>query len=163
MFADWNGSQPFHEDMIRIVDRLPTENEYRRVRHLALRHTQDDQEPITDDQLYAVLVACPHLETIVLSGIPDTSDRTIVALAESAPDLQGINLTGCTHVTDIGVLELTAKSLPLQWIYLNGVVGLTDPAISAIAKSCSRLVELDLSGLPLLSPLSVRDLWSYSR
>lgn len=147
--------------MIRIIDRLPTEDEYRRVRHLVLQHTSSSL--ITDDQLAQVLVACPHLETVVLSAVSDVTDRTIVLLAAGAINLQGINLNGCTDVTDVGVLELVNKSLPLQWIQLNGVVGLTDPSISAIAKSCSRLVELDLCDLPLLTALSVRDIWSYSR
>jgi F-box and leucine-rich repeat protein GRR1 len=99
----------------------------------------------------------------VLSGVPDTTDKTVVLLAMTATNLQGINLSGCQQVTDVSVLELTAKSLPLQWIELSGVVGLTDPSISAIGKSCSRLVELGLSDLPLLSALSVRDVWSFSR
>lgn len=150
----------FHEDMIRIIDRLPTQEEYRRVRHLVL---QQPSEPITDDQLAQVLDACPHLETVVLSGMPDTTDRTVVLLAAGAINLQGIDLTGCHNVTDVGVLELTTKSLPLQWIQLNGVAGLTDPSISAIGKSCSRLIELELCGLPLLTPISVRDVWSFSR
>jgi F-box and leucine-rich repeat protein GRR1 len=60
-------------------------------------------------------------------------------------------------------LELTNKSLPLQWLILNGAKGLTDPSISAVAKTCSRLIELELCDLPLLTPVSVRDIWSYSR
>lgn len=154
--------QSFHEDMIRVIDRLPTPEEYRRVRHLVLQQPSEDA-PITDDQLAAVLEECPHLETAILSGVPDTTDRTVVLLAERAINLQGINLTGCSQVTDVGVLELTTKSLPLQWIQLNGVIGITDPSVSAIAKTCSRLVELELCDLPLLTPVSVRDVWSFSR
>ncbi|KAF8165544.1 hypothetical protein B0H34DRAFT_689516 [Crassisporium funariophilum] len=150
----------FHEDMIKIIDRLPTEEEYRRVRHLILQHPG---EPLTDDDLAKVLGACPHLETAVLTGVRDTTDRTVVLLADKAINLQGLNLSGCTQVTDVGVLEITNKSLPLQWIQLNGVVGLTDPSISSIAKSCPRLVELEVSELPLLTAVAVRDIWSYSR
>ncbi|KAG6854874.1 hypothetical protein C0991_012064 [Blastosporella zonata] len=152
----------FHDDMIKVVDRLPNEEEYRRVKHLVLQRPICDP-PITDDQLAESLDACPHLETTVLSGVPDITDRTVVVLAGKALNLQGIDLSGCDQVTDIGVLELTSKSLPLQWIQLNGVTGLTDPSVSAIAKTCSRLVELELSDLPLLTPLSVRDVWSFSR
>lgn len=151
----------FHEDMIKVVDRLPEEDEYRRVRHLVLQ--RPFEPPFTDDQLAEALGGCPHLETVVLSGAPNVTDRTIVLLAERAINLQGINLTGCDQVTDVGVLELTTKSLPLQWIQLNGVAGITDPSVSAIAKTCSRLNELELSDLPLLTPLSVRDVWSFSR
>ncbi|KAJ7094610.1 hypothetical protein B0H15DRAFT_904580 [Mycena belliarum] len=155
----------FHEDMIKIIDRLPTRNEYRRVRHLVLRHSEDQPEAplITDDELATVFGECPHLETVVLSAVPTTTDRTIVLLAANAINLQGIDLTGCQQVTDVGVFELAAKSLPLQWIQLNGVVGLTDPSITALAKTCSRLVELELCDLPLLSVLSVRDIFTFSR
>jgi len=155
----------FHEDMIKITDRLPTEEEYRRVRHLILVQSQDrfGQALITDEQVARVLPFCPHLETVCLTGVPDTTDRTIVQLAENAINLLGLNISGCAQVTDVGVLDLTNKSLPLQWILLNGVVGLTDPSISAIAKTCSRLVELELCDLPLLTPVAVRDVWSFSR
>ncbi|KAF9006583.1 hypothetical protein BDQ17DRAFT_1389376 [Cyathus striatus] len=146
--------------MIRITDRLPVEVEYRSIRHLIL---QSPSEKISDDQLAHVLASCPHLETVILSGVPDTTDRTIVLLAENAVNLQGLNLSGCTQVTDVGVLDVTNKSPPLQWLQLNGVVGLTDPSISAIAKTCSRLTELELCDLPLLTPVSVRDIWSFSR
>jgi F-box and leucine-rich repeat protein GRR1 len=159
---DVDEASSFHEDMIRIIDRLPTAEEYRRVRHLILQRPSEEV-PITDDQLATVLDMCPHLETAILSAVPDTTDRTVVLLAERAINLQGINLTGCTEVTDVGVLELTTKSLPLHWIQLNGVTGITDPSVSAIAKTCSRLVELELCDLPLLTPVSVRDVWSFSR
>lgn len=150
----------FHEDMIRVIDRLPAEEEYRRVRHLLL---QRPETTLADEQLAQILAFCPHLETVVLTGVPETTDRTIVTLAEKAINLVGLNLSGCSQITDVGVLELTNKSLPLQWIQLNGVVGLTDPSISAIAKTCSRLLELEVCNLPLLTPVAVRDIWSFSR
>ena len=154
-------SPSFHEDMMRIVNRLPMPEEFRRVQHLILQ--RPGEPAISDNQLADVLDACPHLESIVLSAVPDTSDRTIVLLAEKAINLHGINLTGCTQVTDVGILELATKSPPLQCIQLNGVTGITDPSVSAIAKTCSRLIELELCDLPLLTPLSVRDIWSFSR
>ncbi|KAF9534701.1 hypothetical protein CPB83DRAFT_802835 [Crepidotus variabilis] len=155
----------FHEDMIKIIDRLPTEDEYRRVRHLILQQPNATQAGpgVTDEQVALVLPFCPHLETVVLTGVPDTTDRTIVLLAENAINLLGLNLSGCAQVTDVGVLEITNKSLPLHWLMLNGVVGLTDPSISAIAKTCSRLVELEVCDMPLLTPVAVRDIWSFSR
>lgn len=153
---------PLYEDLERIIDRLPaTRGESRRVKHLVIEQNPDNQ--ITDEAIVQIIPSCPNLNSIVLSGIPDISDRTIVKLASSALNLQGINLTGCSQVTDVGILELTAKSLPLEWIQLNGVVGITDPSVCAIAKSCSRLVEVELCDLPLLTAVSVRDLWSYSR
>lgn len=156
-------AESFHEDMIKIIDRLPKEEEYRRVRHLLLQKQPSEGPNITDEQLARVVAACPHLETAVFTGVPDTTDKTVVSLAENAINLQGLDLSGCNQVTDVGIIEITNKSPPLQWVQLNRVVGLTDPSIIAIAKTCSRLVELEISGLPLLTPLAVRDIWSFSR
>ncbi|KAK7470470.1 SCF ubiquitin ligase complex subunit [Stygiomarasmius scandens] len=154
------GTASFYEDMVRIVERLPMQDEMRRTTHLAI---QRPSVPISDADLARVFAACPHLEDVILSGAPAVTDRSVILLAENANNLQSVDLSGCREVTDIAVLELASKSLPLQCIRLNGVIGLTDPSISAIAKSSPRLIELELSGLPLLSPLSVRDIWSYSR
>ncbi|KAF6762099.1 hypothetical protein DFP72DRAFT_877980 [Ephemerocybe angulata] len=153
----------FHDnsDMFRITDRLPTEEEHRRVRHLVLQNLPPGS--FTDDQLAEVAANCPQLETVVLSGAPETSNRTVVLLAQSATNLLGLDLSNCVEVTDVGVQELTNKSLPLHWLFLNGLKGLTDPSVSAVAKTFSRLVELELCDLPLLTPISVRDIWSYSR
>ncbi|KAF7352648.1 hypothetical protein MVEN_01230500 [Mycena venus] len=144
------------------IERLPTEDEYRRIRHLVLQEPDSGTE-ITDEQLAAVLSQCPHLETVILSAVPATNDRSIVLLADNAIDLQAIDLSGCYQVTDVGVFELAAKSLPLQSILLNGVVGLTDPCITALAKTCSRLTVMELCDLPLLTALSVRDIFTFSR
>lgn len=154
---------PLLEDIERIIDRLPaTKGECRRLRHLVIQRNPD--ELITDEALAKTLPSCPNLQSIVLSGVPEiTTDKTIVKLASSAVNLQGIDLTGCSEVTDVGILELTAKSLPMEWIQLNGLVGITDPSVCAIAKSCPRLVELELCDLPLLTAVSVRDIWSFSR
>ncbi|KAJ7276559.1 hypothetical protein B0H12DRAFT_1085928 [Mycena haematopus] len=150
----------FHEDMMRI-ERLPTKDEYRRVRHLVL---QDSKEPpVSDDELAEAFSECPHLETVILSAVPAATDRSIVLLAANAVNLQGIDVSGCDLITNVGVFELAAKSLPLQWILLNGVVGLTDPSITVLAKTCSRLTVMELCDLPLLTALSVRDIFTFSR
>ncbi|KAF7355463.1 hypothetical protein MSAN_01463100 [Mycena sanguinolenta] len=152
----------FHEDMMRI-ERLPTKDEYRRVRHLVLQEADSEEPPISDDELAAAFSECPHLETVILSAVPATTDRSIVLLAANAVNLQGLDVSGCDLITNVGVFELAAKSLPLQWILLNGVVGLTDPSITALAKTCSRLTVMELCDLPLLTALSVRDIFTFSR
>lgn len=149
------------EEVLTVTDRLPTPEEYHILQALIIRKSAT-RTRIGDVQLFNVVQQCPYLERVVLSGVPDTSDKTIVTLAEQAVDLESIDITGCSQVTDVGVMELVTQS-PLQSVKVNGVTGLTDPSISAIAKSCARLVELELADLPLISPISVRDIWSYSR
>jgi F-box and leucine-rich repeat protein GRR1 len=147
-------------DVTKIVGRLPKDaKEHRRARHLILK--QGDCK-VTEDELAEVLPLCLYLETLVLSGVPDISDRTM-ALASKAANLEGLDVTGCTQITDDGVLELMKQPPPMKRLYLNGVTGVTDTAISAIAKKCANLTVLELSGLPLLTAISVRDLWTFSR
>ncbi|KAF8842703.1 RNI-like protein [Paxillus ammoniavirescens] len=152
--------RPDYEAMERIINRLPeTESERRVVKHLVIR---DPNCGVTDEWVAPEMVFCRNLESVVLSGVADTSDKTIVQLARENQNIQGLDLTGCRYVSDVGILELVSQAPPLQWLQLSGVV-LTDPTVSAIAKSFSRLVELELSDEPLLTALSVRDIWAYSR
>jgi F-box and leucine-rich repeat protein GRR1 len=146
-------------DVTMIINHLPNETECRRVRHLVFR---DADNPITEDQLLAVLPLCIRIETIILCGVRDVTDRAVL-LASTLSELQGLDLTGCIGVTDAGILELTNGLRSLQWLRLNAIPGLTDASISAIAKSCPRLTELEISHLPLLTAVSVRDLWTYLR
>jgi len=149
-----------YEDMERIIDRLPeTETERRLVKHLVIR---DPNCGVKDEWVTPEMAFCRRLESVVLSGVPDTSDKTIVRLARDNPNIQGLDLTGCRYVSDVSILELVSQAPPLQWLQLSGVV-LTDAAVSAIAKTFSKLVELELCDEPLVSAVSVRDIWTYSR
>ncbi|KAF9247354.1 RNI-like protein [Melanogaster broomeanus] len=146
--------------MQRIINRLPeTESERRMVKHLVIR---DPSSGVTDEWVTPEMTFCRNLESVVLSGVPDTSDKTIVRLARDNQNIQGLDLTGCRYVSDVSILELVSQAPPLQWLQLSGVV-LTDPTVSAIAKTFSRLVELELCDEPLLTAVSVRDIWAYSR
>lgn len=153
-------NSPDVEDMKRIVDRLPqTDSERRIVRHLVIR---DPNCGVSDEWVAPEMIFCRHLESVVLSGVTDTSDKTIVHLARENCNIQGLDLTGCKYVTDVSIMELVAKTPPLQWLQLSGVV-LTDASVSAIAKTFPKLVELELNDQPLMTAVSVRDIWSYSR
>lgn len=103
------------------------------------------------------------LETVQLSGIPDTSDRTLKILAATSNNLRGIDLCGLENITDLGILGIASQCLTLEWIRLNGVVGVSDSAISALVKSCPRLTELELDSCQLLTALSIRDIWTFTR
>ncbi|KDQ64249.1 hypothetical protein JAAARDRAFT_166300 [Jaapia argillacea MUCL 33604] len=146
---------------MHIIDRLPTADEQPFVRHLVFQ--RDDSGEVTDDRLAQILAFCPNLQTVEFHGVPDVSDRTLVQLASTANNLEGIDLTGCRQVTDVGVIELASQCSDLLWMKLSGVVGLTDPSVSIIAKTFPHLIDLDLSDLPLLTALSLRDLWTFSR
>ena len=81
----------------------------------------------------------------------------MLAYFDSKRALQRRASDAAKSITELG------KGVPLQWLHVNGVAGLTDPSISAVARSCSRMLELELCDLPLLSALSLRDVWMFSR
>src|SRR5258707_15473640 len=90
--------------MIKIIDRLPTEEEYRRVRHLILQtplvpppswdkdqEDNDFPEPpedrplpaqriITDDEEAATLPPCPNIKSIYPNDLHHSTARTLVLL-----------------------------------------------------------------------------------
>jgi F-box and leucine-rich repeat protein GRR1 len=146
---------------MKVMNRLPKGEELYRVQHVFIPF--DTNAGITDDELASVLHECINLETVQLSGIPDTSNRTIRIMAAAAINLRGIDLSGCLHITETGILELAAQCTTLEWIRLNGVLGLTDAAISALAQSCPRLAELELNSCNLLTALCIRDIWMFTR
>ena len=151
---------PIPEDM-KVVSRVPGPDELERVRHILF--PAGDYTDITDEEIASVIPDCINLEVVQLSGIEDTSDRTITILAATATKLRGLDLGGCCHVTDQGVLELAAKCTTLEWIRLSGVPGITDSAISALVKSCPRLSELELDSCQGLTAMSIRDIWTFTR
>lgn len=76
---------------------IETSGECRRLRHLVLQHNPDPAT-INDDALAELIPKCRNLTSIVLSGIADLTDRTIVLLASSAANLQGLDISGCHEV-----------------------------------------------------------------
>ena len=59
-----------------------TDETCHRVQHLELQSHKNHN--FTDDDLADILPYCPNLETVILSGVPDLSDRTLVLLASNA-------------------------------------------------------------------------------
>ncbi|TCD67495.1 hypothetical protein EIP91_012300, partial [Steccherinum ochraceum] len=147
---------------MRFINMLPvTDETCHRVQHLELQSHKNHN--VTDDDLADILPDCPNLETVILSGVPDLSDRSLVLLASNATALKHVDLSGCKHITSVGITALDSHASSLEVLRLNHVPLLTDPAISAIALSLSHLVELELSDSILLTAISIRDIWSYAK
>ncbi|KIM68850.1 hypothetical protein SCLCIDRAFT_13584 [Scleroderma citrinum Foug A] len=150
-----------YPQMKHIINRLPKDMEERCFARGII--IEDKTTGITDEDIYTEILSCRNLKSLVVTGVPDMSDRTIVELARMIPGLQGLNVNGCKFVSDVSILELVAKAPPLEYLYVGGGVVLTDPVVCAIAKTFLKLLELDLSDGPLVSPVSVRDVWTFSR
>ena len=131
------------------------------VRHLEFQPHR--YHNVTDDDLADVLPDCPNLETVILTGITDLSDRSLVLLSSHSMALRHVDFSGCRQITAVGITALDSHARSLEVLKLNHVPLLTDPAISAIVLSLSHLQELELCESPLLTAVSVRDIWTYAK
>ncbi|KAI0371546.1 RNI-like protein [Pilatotrama ljubarskyi] len=148
------------------VDALPSDEEscfY--AEHLEFhRNPHPDLPPaVTDDELASILPHCPNIFSATLSGVPDLSDRTLIVLAESAPNLTHLDISGCADVTDLGIDALAAHSTSLVSVAINRISGLTDHSIAQLVRGLPHLEVLEMDGLPLVTSLSVRDVWTFAR
>jgi len=147
---------------MKFLNILPvTEEACHYVRHLELQAHRNHN--VADDDLADILPDCSSLETVILTGVSDLSDRSLLLLASSATALQFVDVSDCRQITSVGIIALDSHASTLEVLKLNHVPLLTDPAISAIALSLSHLMELELCDSPLITALSIRDLWTYAR
>lgn len=161
---DWEldvGWDPGYPELTHVVNRLPANFRERAMTRGII--VDDPSTGITENQILSEIYGCRKLQSLVLTGVRDISDRTIIELARTVGGLRGLQINGCKYVSDVSILELVTKAPPLEYLYVGGGVVLTDPTISAIAKTFPKLQELDLSEGPLITAVSVRDVWSFSR
>lgn len=123
----------------------------------------DRNHYITDDDLAAVLPHCPNIETAILTGVSDLSDRTVTLLARETEHLKAIDLSGCQQISNVSIFELSSQATSLESIKLNNLPSITDPAISSLTLSLAHLTVLELCNSPFLTASSVRDIWSFAR
>ncbi|KAI0941266.1 hypothetical protein AcV7_002882 [Taiwanofungus camphoratus] len=143
-------------------NRLPlTEDSCYEIVHLEL--TREIDHGIFDDDLAHIIPWCPNLQSVHVSGFLDLTDRTVVLLATYASKLRRLDISGCRGVTDVGVLEVASTLMGLEVLKLSGLSTLMDPAVSAITRSLPRLQELEMNDLPLITAVSVRDIWTFCR
>ncbi|KAI0329539.1 RNI-like protein [Cubamyces sp. BRFM 1775] len=160
------------------IDELPSDEEscfY--AEHLEFRlapatpatpdgHTPPSPTPAIDDDALALLLPrCPNLTSAVLSGVPDLSSRTLHVLAASCAHLARLDLSHCASpaLTDLGLHALAAQALPLTALGVSRVLGLTDGGLARAVRGLPHLAELEMDGLPLVTAVAVRDIWTFAR
>jgi F-box/leucine-rich repeat protein 2/20 len=105
------------------------------------RRRAGDNE-ISDDGVIALAQKCTALKTLRLSGIPVT-DAALLAVAEHCPELRVLSVGDCDHISDAGVIALVQRCAALKSLDLENT-RVTDDVVSAVAKNCPYLEELDL-------------------
>jgi F-box/leucine-rich repeat protein 2/20 len=66
--------------------------------------------------------------------------------------LTRLDLCGCALISEKAVCRLVRASPRLQCLLIEGCLKLGDETVSCIGETCGGLTELDVSGLPMLSP-----------
>ncbi|KAI0658490.1 hypothetical protein C8Q70DRAFT_934064 [Cubamyces menziesii] len=156
------------------IDELPSDEEscfyaehleFRLPLSTTLPNGHSPRPTIDDDALALLLPRCPNLTSAVLSGVPDLSSRTLHVLASSCPRLTRLDLSSCPSpaLTDLALHALAAQSLPLTALGVSRVRGLTDAGLGRAVRGLPRLRELEMDGLPLVTAVAVRDIWTYAR
>ncbi|KAK4703175.1 F-box and leucine-rich repeat protein GRR1, partial [Phenoliferia sp. Uapishka_3] len=113
---------------------------------------------------------CERLVSLDLSDVEGADDGVVCVAAKKCGKLQGVNLSGCKKVTDKGV-EAIALGCPglrrlttfkIHQIKLRSVESLTDTPIILLSLHCPLLLEVDLISCPLISSLSLLQLFRTS-
>lgn len=107
------------------------------------RVTLADCKLITTDGVVELASKCKKLVDVDLSGCENILDQALERLAANQK-LRSINLSDCSKLTSAGVSHLAICSR-LQRLRLAGCKSLSDATLTQLSRSCSALVDLDLS------------------
>lgn len=116
-----------------------------KIKTLNLHHLNPSNEDIV-----AVSVACPQLETLYLSS-GRLDDQGAAGIAKEFKDLTRLDLTWCHELTDKGVIAIAESALQLKRLSLDMSRAITDVGVLAVIKSKIQLEELHLGGLRKLT------------
>ncbi|WFD34984.1 SCF ubiquitin ligase complex subunit [Malassezia cuniculi] len=115
-------------------------------------------DQVAPETLVKVLRETRSLVSIDLTGVTQTTDAVLEALAEYCPRLQGANLTGCRLITSRGVQTL-ARCTQLRRVKLCGCEDVDDAAFLALLNNCPHILELDLMHCPRITDAAVGRVW----
>lgn len=97
------------------------------VRNLNLENLED----LTDKQLLSLVQACPHLQTLNVSGTK-ISEKGLKFLTELR-ELKNLNLSECGHIRDEGI-QLISQMNTLETLDLSSCPNITDKSLELIGE-----------------------------
>lgn len=99
---------------------------------------------VTDDDVIQLISRCPNLRVLDFANTSIT-DATLLAVAAKCPHLEALRLQMVSDITDAGIEAVVEKCQSLSALSL-GWIPTARGYCKHVAKHCSKLKHLDLSG-----------------
>ncbi|KAG1688136.1 hypothetical protein DVH05_004006 [Phytophthora capsici] len=106
---------------------------------------------LTDDNIVDIVNSCEKIVTLELAFCRELTDSVLYAISKHL-SLEELNLSRCVRITDDGMLEIAGQSSVLRRLNVAACKKLSDRTLSALLEGCRLLEDLDVTHCPLFSP-----------
>ncbi|URD76168.1 LRR [Musa troglodytarum] len=113
-----------------------------------------DCSSINDDGISAVAQGCRSLRKLHVRRCYEVGDKGIISVGENCKLLTDLSLRFCDRVGDEALVAV-AEGCSLKHLNVSGCHLITDTGMTAIARGCPDLVNLDISVLQVSQSLSL--------
>lgn len=112
----------------------------------------DECTSITEDGLRPLLLECPYLQTLTLTGVIAVSDKcfTSAIASHGLRHLKELNLSGCKYISDAAISAIGLNCALLNDLNLSGCANVSSKSIIQLADHCQILTRLNIFGCRLI-------------
>ncbi|XP_006849175.2 EIN3-binding F-box protein 1 [Amborella trichopoda] len=101
---------------------------------------------VTDKGLVAIAKTSSNLSSLTLEACPNVGDPALEATSKCSNNIKSLSLNNCPCIGDEGLRSMVSRLQKLKKLKLTRLK-LSDKAFEAIAKYCSSLTSLTLTGI----------------
>ncbi|URD76169.1 LRR [Musa troglodytarum] len=116
-----------------------------------------DCSSINDDGISAVAQGCRSLRKLHVRRCYEVGDKGIISVGENCKLLTDLSLRFCDRVGDEALVAV-AEGCSLKHLNVSGCHLITDTGMTAIARGCPDLVNLDISVLQSIGDMALAEL-----
>ncbi|KAJ3300253.1 hypothetical protein HK104_002815 [Borealophlyctis nickersoniae] len=116
------------------------------VQEVTLVSTPHHWEFMDDTKLERLCIACPNITLLDLEGCVQIHDKGVWFLAANLKRLTHLTLNRCSRITDEGMFPIYEFGANLRCLELSCLPQVFDSSLMAIAKVCTKLEHVNLSG-----------------
>lgn len=117
--------------------------------HCSLLHTVSLNDLFVGDvELQPLVTGCKNLRTleVTIPSRDDLTDLSLLHIAQNCLLLSTLHLHACLRITDDGLKEVLKNCVELRRLYIHSNIRLTDTTFHSIAAHCPLLRHLGLRG-----------------